>query len=216
MNSEVNALLFINGTGPGKLPKLEGYNIVACTDGAFHYVKDLGLDPNRLTFISGDFDSHTPDDSILYSEKYIPTPDQNFTDFYKALEILHLQGATHVDVYGGSGGEMDHFLGNIHVAHQFKHRLELVFYDKFAKYFFLPNSSVIMTTPGQLVSLYPYPIARQVITKGLKWSLKGDTLDITRRIGTRNVAVADEIEISYSEGDLLLFIGRLDQSNDSL
>ena len=34
-------LLFINGDPPRSFPNLENYNLIACTDGAFHYLKDF-------------------------------------------------------------------------------------------------------------------------------------------------------------------------------
>jgi thiamine pyrophosphokinase len=74
-------------------------------------LKDKNFPLAQLDFISGDFDSHTGNDENIYHEKFIFTPDQNFTDFQKALDILKNKGIKKVDVYGGSGGEQDHFLG---------------------------------------------------------------------------------------------------------
>jgi thiamine pyrophosphokinase len=34
------ALLFINGDSPKSIPDLSGYDLIACTDGAFHYLKN--------------------------------------------------------------------------------------------------------------------------------------------------------------------------------
>ena len=99
------ALLFINGTPPKNLPNTEGYAIIACTDGAFHYLKEKNFTLEKLDFISGDFDSHEGNDENIYQEKFIFTPDQDFTDFQKALEILKNKGLKKVDVFGGSGGE---------------------------------------------------------------------------------------------------------------
>ncbi len=58
-----------------------------------------------------------------------------------------------------------------------------------------------------MISLLPFPIAENVTTKGLNWLLKNEDLSITERIGTRNFAKENTIEISYKKGDLLIFIG---------
>ena len=58
-------------------------------------------------------------------------------DFQKALDILKNHGVQKVDVYGGSGGEQDHFLGNLHVAFLFKNEMEITFFDEFSRYFFI-------------------------------------------------------------------------------
>lgn len=203
----MKALLFINGEPPKKLPSLAGFNVIACTDGAFHYLKELDFPLDQLDFISGDFDSHSGEDSGVYQDKFIFTPDQDKTDFQKALELLLEQGVSDVDVYGGSGGEMDHFLGNLTVASFFKEQLEIHFFDEFSTYFFIPKSFKTKVSDGQLVSLYPFPFAKNVTTKGLNWPLNGEDLDQTKRIGTRNIAVGEHLEIDFEDGNLLLFLG---------
>ena len=202
------ALLFINGTPPKNLPNTEGYAIIACTDGAFHYLKEKNFPLAQLDFISGDFDSHTGIDENIYHEKFIFTPDQNFTDFQKALDILKNKDVKKVDVYGGSGGEQDHFLGNLHVAFLFKDLMEITFYDEFSSYFFIPKDFEINNVEGKMVSLLPFPKVENLVTDGLNWELKNEDLEITKRIGTRNFATKSTVKISYSDGDLLVFIGQ--------
>ena len=202
------ALLFINGTPPKNLPNTEGYAIIACIDGAFHYLKEKNFSLEKLDFISGDFDSHSGIDENIYHEKFIFTPDQNFTDFQKALDILKSKGIKKIDVYGGSGGEQDHFLGNLHVAFLFKDLMEITFYDEFSSYFFIPKDFEINNVEGKMVSLLPFPKVENLVTDGLNWELKNEDLEITKRIGTRNFATKSTVKISYSDGDLLVFIGQ--------
>ena len=202
------ALLFINGTPPKNLPNTEGYAIIACTDGAFHYLKEKNFSLDKLDFISGDFDSHSGIDENIYHEKFIFTPDQNFTDFQKALDILKNKDVKKVDVYGGSGGEQDHILGNLHVAFLFKDLMEITFYDEFSSYFFIPKDFEINNVEGKMVSLLPFPKVENLVTDGLNWELKNEDLEITKRIGTRNFATKSTVKISYSDGDLLVFIGQ--------
>lgn len=200
------ALLFINGVPPTELPQTDGYDAVACSDGAFHYLKKKGFPLQKLDFISGDFDSHIGSDEHIYSQKFIYTPDQDKTDFQKSLEIMLQRGISSVSVYGGSGGEMDHFLGNLHVAYLFKDQLKITFYDKFASYFFSTDHTVLKDVKNRIISLYPYPEVRGVTTTGLKWPLAAEDLDITHRIGTRNLAVADTVSVSFESGALVLFV----------
>lgn len=204
----MNALLFINGTPPENLPETEGYDVIACSDGAFHYLKNKNFPLDKLDFISGDFDSHSGIDENIYYEKFIFTPDQNFTDFQKALDILKNKDVKKVDVYGGSGGEQDHFLGNLHVAFLFKDLMEITFYDEFSSYFFIPKDFEINNVEGKMVSLLPFPKVENLVTDGLNWELKNEDLEITKRIGTRNFATKSTVKISYSDGDLLVFIGQ--------
>jgi thiamine pyrophosphokinase len=202
------ALLFINGDPPKKFPKSEEYGLIACTDGAFHYLKNLNFPLDKLDFISGDFDSHSGSDENVYEEKFIYTPDQDKTDFHKALEIIAEKGCKSVDVLGGSGGEQDHFLGNLTVAFGFKDLLNIKFYDEFSEYYFIPKSFIVNDVNGKMISLYPFPSVENITTKGLNWPLTKGNLSITSRIGTRNFAVENEVSIEYEKGDLLIFIGR--------
>ena len=204
----MKALLFINGIPPKNLPETEGYSLIAVTDGAFHYLKEKNFPLEKLDFISGDFDSHSGKDDSVYTDKFIYTPDQNKTDFQKSLEIIKEKGYKEVHIYGGSGGEMDHFLGNLTAAFQFKEDLKITFFDDESTYFFSPSSLVLNNCLGKMISLYPFPKAENLITKGLNWELENSTLELTQKIGTRNFAVSDEVTIAFESGDLIVFIGK--------
>lgn len=200
-------LLFINGDAPESLPSPENYGLIACTDGAFHYLKRMGFPLDTLDFISGDFDSHSGSDEDMYQEKFILTLDQDKTDFHKALEIIVEKGFSDIDVFGASGGEQDHFLGNLSVAYAFKNRINLRFYDEFSEYYFIPKNFTLEGVKNKMISLYPFPSAGNITTTGLNWPLTNGNLSITTRIGTRNFAVEDEVSVQYESGDLLIFVG---------
>ena len=207
------ALLFINGDSPRTIPNLSGYDLVACTDGAFHYLKQHKFPLNQLDFISGDFDSHKIEEEIIqqaqnHQFEIIETPDQNKTDFHKALEIIIEKGFENIDVYGGSGGEQDHFLGNLSVAYAFKDKLNLQFFDEYSSYYFIPKKFTISDVKGKMISLMPFPIAKNIETKGLKWPLHQEDLMLGERIGTRNIAENKDVTIKYKKGDLLIFVGK--------
>ena len=200
------ALLFINGVPPKNLPETEDYAMIACSDGAFHYLKEKKFPLDKLDFISGDFDSYLGSDEAIYHDRFIFTPDQDKTDFHKSLEIIQERGITAVDVYGGSGGEMDHFLGNLTAAFLFKNHLEITFYDEFSTYFFAPKTLVLENVKGKTISLYPFPLTENITTKGLNWPLNNESLDISKRIGTRNLASEETVVIHYGKGDLVVFM----------
>lgn len=201
------ALLFINGDAPKSFPNPENYGLIACTDGAFHYLKALGFPIHTLDFISGDFDSHSGSDENIYEGKFIYTPDQEKTDFHKALEIILEKGFTNVDVLGGSGGEQDHFLGNLTVAYRFKDQMNIKFFDEFSEYYFVPKNIILKEAKDKMISLYPFPMAENITTKGLNWELTKGSGSVTTKLLTRNFAVEDEVSIEYEKGDLLIFVG---------
>lgn len=205
------ALLFINGEPPKEFPNLSDYDLIACTDGAFHYLKELNFPLEKLDFISGDFDSfnlETLREPQRDGFEIFETPDQNKTDFHKALELIFEKGSDNIDVYGASGGEQDHFLGNLSVAFFFKDKLNLRFFDNYSSYYFIPKEFAISDVKDKMISLMPFPIAKNIETKGLKWPLYNEDLILGERIGTRNIAENEEVSIKYKEGDLLIFVGK--------
>lgn len=200
MNNKV--VLFLNGEKPNKIPDLSIYDQVFCIDGAYAYLKELNIVPN---VISGDFDSINLE-SIPNEIQLIHTPDQNYTDFDKALNIITNFNHKNVDIFGASGQQQDHFLGNLTVASKYKSRLNLVFIDNYSSYRFIPNNYTLNNVFGKTISLFPFPSAYGITTKGLEYPLTNESLELTKRIGTRNKAIANEISINYTSGELILFV----------
>lgn len=200
MTLQKKAFLLINGKSPKQLPKMTDYDVIAVTDGAYHYLVNHNIRPH---FVSGDFDSIT---EIPTDIPVVHTPDQNDTDFGKVLKILKNKGVTEVDVYGASGQEQDHFLGNIHTALVWKNDVEIRFFDDYGAYFFAKPKSTYTNVLHKTISLLPIPEVTNVVTEGLQYPLDKEKLTFGHRIGTRNKAILDTITITFEKGDLLLFI----------
>lgn len=193
--------LFLNGEKPKQIPNLEEYAEVYCTDGAYLFLEKMNITPD---LISGDFDSI---DKLPEHIPHIHTPDQNFTDFEKALNIIIERNYKAVDVFAGSGLEQDHFMGNLSTALKYKSKIKITFFDDKQHYFFLDKNFKTEIKIAKKVSLFPFPKAKGISSKGLKYAL--DNLDLSikkNKIGTRNEALESEIEISFKKGNLLIFI----------
>ncbi len=192
--------LILNGEPPNKIPDLTNYDVVCATDGAYSVFEKHNIIPD---FISGDFDSVKRRPEGI---EVIHTPNQDYTDFDKILQILFDRKYVDIDVYGASGEEQDHFLGNLHTALQWKKKLNLTFFDNYGFYFLADNIKVLTESKGKTVSLIPFPKASGIITKGLQYSLNNEELAFGSRIGTRNKAIEDKIEITFKAGNLFVFI----------
>ncbi|RXP45195.1 thiamine diphosphokinase [Lutibacter sp. HS1-25] len=194
------AFILLNGSEPKIFPDLSQYDIVCAIDGAYNHFKKNNIEPDLVT---GDFDSIH---KIPITVEVIKTPNQDFTDFEKALQILKHRGYYHIDVYGGSGKEHDHFLGNISTALQWKIGLNITFYDDFGIYFFVEDFFVGTNLKDRNISLIPIPVANGISTKGLLYPLNNDTLTFGERIGTRNKANENDVHVSVKDGNLLMYI----------
>jgi thiamine pyrophosphokinase len=70
------------------------------------------------------------------------------------------------------------------------------------------GSAEFETAPGQTVSLLPLGRCERVATRGLRWPLRGEPLDLAGRTGVSNVAVGERIGVEVEGGVLLLFLHR--------
>lgn len=194
------AFLLLNGEKPKKIPDFSKYDIICATDGAYQYLKENKIKPH---FISGDFDSL---ENIPNNVEVIKTPNQDLTDFDKILQILFDKSFKNIDIFGASGKEQDHFLGNLHTAMQWKKKLNLTFYDAYGFYFLAKKRTIIKNCLGKTISLIPFKKVSKIKTKGLKYPLKNEDLIFGERIGTRNKALENSVKINFKKGKLFIFI----------
>ncbi|WP_405562579.1 thiamine diphosphokinase [Polaribacter sp. Asnod6-C07] len=195
--------LLLNGETPKILPEFSDYEMICATDGAYQFLEKNNIKPN---FISGDFDSL---ENLPKDIEVIHTPNQDFTDFDKILQILFDKGFFLIDVYGASGKEQDHFLGNLNTAIQWKKKLKLTFFDNHSRYFLADKNTSISNCINKTISLIPFPKATNIITEGLQYQLNNEDLIFGKRIGTRNKAIKNDIQITFKNGELFIFINHL-------
>ena len=195
--------LLLNGETPNKIPDISEYDIICATDGAYQYLKNNHIVPD---FICGDFDSL---DNIPSTIEVIHTPNQDFTDFDKMLQILFNKGYFAIDVFGASGKEQDHFLGNLSTAIQWKDKLKLTFIDNYSYYYLADKITDIKNCKHKIVSLIPFPKTENITTMGLEYPLTNEDLIFGERIGTRNKAIQNTVNIKFTSGNLFIFINHI-------
>ena len=205
--SEAQVVLFINGQFPKNIPILDDFEKIYCTDGAYAKLLDHKIEPD---LVSGDFDSLNVSE-IKPETKIIETPDQNATDFEKILKIIIKEGFKSIAVYGCSGLEQDHFLGNLNSMLKHKDEIDIRCFDDFGFYFFAENSVEIIGFKDEIISLFPFPEAKNIYSEGVKYPLINEDLSITTRIGTRNTITENTAHISYESGSLLLFVQSINE-----
>lgn len=201
-NSESEVLLFINGQFPRRLPYLNNFQKIYCVDGAYRHLEKNGIKPDVL---SGDFDSLKRGE-ISSDVKVIETPNQEFTDFEKALQLIIKDGYHKIAVYGCSGLEQDHFLGNIHSMVKHKEELSIRCFDDYGFYFFAENETLITGFKEQTLSLFPFPQVEKITSKGVKYPLTRESLSLITRIGARNTITETSAKITFESGNLLIFV----------
>lgn len=197
------ALLFLNGEPPTALPtNLSDYAIIACTDGAYAYLQHHHI---NIDYIIGDLDSinSLPNTSVT---QIIHTPDQNFTDFEKALRFLIQKQVTDIDIYGVSGRASDHFLGNLSVGLAYSKQLNLCFYDNHSYFFYAKPCTQLKHVKGKIISIMPFPTAYGVTLTGFLYPLANATLCLGDLTSIRNQANRNTVDVKFEQGELIIFV----------
>lgn len=197
-----DSLLFLNGTPTASplnvLTQHANYQHIIACDGAWNALATQTFAAN-IHAVLGDGDSlqHQP-------PHFMALPDQNATDFEKTLLWLIQQGSPSVDVYWASGGEMDHFLGNLSVAAKYHQQIICRFYDAKQCYFYLNESCQIQTAANRQISLYPFPAAT-VSSQGLRYEMTDYKLTVTERQSLRNRILSQRLTLQI-DGGVFLFL----------
>lgn len=175
---------------------------IYCADGAYTKINKSNQLNSKIKKVIGDFDSFVASSNELF----LIDKDQYSTDFEKSLDYMISQGVSKVFVFGASEGEMDHFLCNISIAKNYMKKIDIEFIDRYSRYFFIPKKFSITGVIGKMFSVMPFGSAEDIYYNGLRYPLSGESLSIDTTTGARNYATGDRVEISYSSGDILLFI----------
>lgn len=201
-------VIFANGELPDKekaksLLYEDDYIIAA--DGGMKYSLALGLTPKAiigdLDSISENFDVSTFKGEII---KY--SHDKDETDLQLAIQHALTLNPDEIVIVAALGGRLDHILGNIALisdANLEKYNVKLD--DGIEEVFFCRNHIQINGVTGDIVSLIPWQgELTGVITEGLKWALKSETLYPQKTRGISNEMTEDIATVQIESGLLLI------------
>lgn len=200
------ALILANGAPPSKR-LFRMYRTKAdcfvCADGGANSAARWGMRPD---VIIGDLDSIQSATVRKFSRvRMIRIADQNSTDLEKALSWTLRKGYRRVVVLGATGGRLDHLAGNLSAIGKFSVRASIRFVDGDGTLQAVGRGLTFKARPGNIVSLIPLSRCTGIVTRGLKWELRGETLELGKRESTSNVARTGSVSIKVHRGNLLLF-----------
>ena len=181
-----------------QLKALGGAFPVAAADGGADAVADAGLAP---ALVAGDFDSISATENFAGS-RIVPAPDQDRTDFSKALGLID---APLVIGLGLLGRRLDHTLAATGTLARFgagPGARPVVLLDRYDAVFFADGGVSLALEAGDRVSVWPLHGQRFTGSKGLAWPLDGLFLQPGGMTGTSNrVAGGDgRVEITPEDG----------------
>jgi thiamine pyrophosphokinase len=175
-----------------------------CADGGANAAAKLGVVPD---LIIGDLDSILPATVKKFSGVTARRiADQNSTDLEKALTWALKNGYKTVRVLGATGGRLDHTVGNLSALVKFSRKLAVTFHDADGDIFVVGTERHFDVAAGTTVSLLPMTLCEGVMTRGLKWELRYESLALGQREGTSNLVVSSPVTVKLRRGDLLFFV----------
>lgn len=191
------SILCLNGDLPDSHFFAEDKIIVA-TDGAADKLLKINIKPS---IIIGDLDSiehgNHPYTEMIY------LPDQNQSDFQKAMHYLAQNDLLPTMVFGIGGGFIDHVLQNINIITEH----ECAFYSPPLIGYVLKGHTIsnLDLRPNTKISLIGMAKAK-VKTSGLKWELNNAMLEFPGNNSCFNRTLSENISIEVLEGKLLVMI----------
>ncbi|XP_069138401.1 thiamine pyrophosphokinase 1-like isoform X1 [Argopecten irradians] len=195
-------------------------NFKVTVDGGTNVLYDSVMAERDLyipDLISGDFDSIKAEVAQFYKTKGVevePTPDQDFTDFAKALRLLLSKTSIKIEVIvvlGAFGGRLDQVFANIDVLHQARNQTSIpvilashcqmcVLLKQGAKYCLKVDTGY----EGDWCGLIPVGRpCHHVTTTGLKWNLDNQGLAFGQLVSTSNTLEGNGMVTIETDNDLL-------------
>lgn len=185
---------------------LEAADRIIAADGAAGWLVRQGRPPHVVV---GDMDSVNP--AVL--ERLVtagcrlvrhPTHKDETDTELALLEAVRL-GATRITLLGALGGRMDHAVANIMLMLMpALAGIETAIYDGVSRLFLLRDAATVRGAAGDVLSLIPLGgDAEGVVTEGLEYPLRNETLAFGPARGVSNVFLGDTARVALRGGILL-------------
>ena len=175
---------------------LAGAPSCVAVDGGANVLHEMGIAPDAVI---GDLDSISGPARAAFADRLVAAPDQNLTDFEKALARID---AALFLCHGFSGGRVDHQIAALHgLAREAAKRILLIGPEDVA--FRVPEGAFTFAAqPGWAIGLLPFARAR-VRTRGLRWEIADREMEIDGFLSTSNEVAAQRVDIA-ARGPLIV------------
>ncbi|MDE3240865.1 MAG: thiamine pyrophosphokinase [Paracoccaceae bacterium] len=153
--------------------------------------------------VIGDLDSLSARARAELADRLHPVPEQETTDFDKALRHI---AAPFVLAVGFSGARMDHGLAVLNTLVRHPDRRCLVLSGKDVCFLAPPRITLTMR-PRARLSLFPMaPVSGR--SEGLRWPIDGLCFSPAGIVGTSNEATAGQVSLSFDAPGMLVILPR--------
>tara|TARA_B100000902_G_scaffold372174_2_gene398930 strand:+ start:148 stop:810 length:663 start_codon:yes stop_codon:yes gene_type:complete len=213
-----HAVIIGNGDPPSAslfLDVMSTLPMLICADGGLRTVLKYGIEPD---VVIGDLDSvEISDLDRIPTEKIFKVDaDNTSTDLQKAIKHAIRLDFEFATLLGFTGGRSDHVLWNLGLLRTFGEVINLRMLDDHGETRLVKGTTTFRAKMGQKVSLTPIdaPVTG-IVTRGLRFPLCNESLELGVRDGISNEVVQNPVEITVKHGSLLVFV-QLDSLQDTV
>jgi thiamine pyrophosphokinase len=173
---------------------------IIAADGAANKLLEIGIVPD---IVIGDLDSIDISMVSNFKIEIIEEPNQNESDFQKAMTYVTKKELVPPVIIGMNGGHMDHILNNVSILAQNK----CIFLDYPIIGFTLEaNDSISLSLPTHTkISIIGLSNCL-ITTHGLKWELNCFLLNFARNTSCFNRSIGSTVEIEMHQGQALIML----------
>ena len=172
-------------------------DLIICADGGQRHASALGIEPD---VVIGDFDSsEKPKGNVMaYPVR------KDFTDGELCVRYANGRGCGEVLLLGMTGSRYDHMLSNILMLRQCEKGYMA---DDSNEIYYLKNELELNGKKGMTLSIIPVKgDLSGIVTSGLEYPLRGETLFFGESRGNSNVITEDRCRISVSAGEGVVIV----------
>lgn len=180
---------------------------IICADAGYEIAKSAGIVPDILV---GDFDSLSEEPADFLRKVKLPV-EKDETDTLYALRFAFSKGAKHIVLYGGIGSRFDHSYANVCLLqHAMVREIPMVVTDGNTEIYLTDSCLTLFGKKGCTVSVYAFSdVCEGVSLEGFYYPLENAFLEKYNILGTSNIVTEDTVQISVSEGNLLVVCNQL-------
>lgn len=197
-------------------PELANARII-CVDKGVEHIRRLGRTPD---YIIGDFDSAAAEQVQQWEKSFDGKKDRfirlnpvkDETDTHAAILLALQQGAEKLYIFGGFGGRLDHFLGNVNLLMlPLKQGAEAYLLDERNRICLREHRFTIAKKDcyGKYLSFLPMTEkVTHVTMKGLRYEVEDITMTIGTSLGISNEVEAAVAQIEWEDGIFIVVESR--------
>lgn len=193
-NFQTPIVLLVNGkfpSHPAPMEILKSAKTIICTDGSANSLIQFGIEPQ---IIIGDLDSLKIDKN-LFTGTLIHEPNQNNTDFEKALVWALENYVSDLNILGSTGLREDHSLANYFIFSEYSSKMNLKLVTNHFTITCHDGTRTFESKRGHIVSIFAIFPQTVVSTQFLKYPLLNSVLNPScRTISNKSLASQFQVE----------------------